>query len=308
MTFDLIPQVVIIISIGIIIVIIGRNVPKINNLNERNLFLKREDVKEKEKFFYLYKRMKKRINKEEYKEKIGLMWIWFEKVLRKTRIRFLRIDNKIIFLLDKLREKNIETEVDKNEKNNNISEHESVNKERGTVEIKDNTDLQEDSVYVKDKLLENEILKNVDSDRVAEVVNEDRKSDETLESEREEKEVLRTEIVDKKEETEVCTKEEEKAEIYTKKENAKGKEKEYIEMILKNPIDVKSYWKLGIVYSRRKNYKDAISCFRQITKIDPTYTKAKKKISDLVERMKEKKDNKKKVKKEKEIAKEDTKK
>ncbi|MCK4799617.1 hypothetical protein KAS31_01440, partial [Candidatus Parcubacteria bacterium] len=180
--------------------------------------------------------------------------------------------------------------------------------ERGTVEIKDNTDLQEDSVYVKDKLLENEILKNVDSDRVAEVVNEDRKSDETLESEREEKEVLRTEIVDKKEETEVCTKEEEKAEIYTKKENAKGKEKEYIEMILKNPIDVKSYWKLGIVYSRRKNYKDAISCFRQITKIDPTYTKAKKKISDLVERMKDKKDNRKKVKKEKEIAKENTKK
>ena len=308
MTFDLIPQVIIIISIGIIIVIIGRNIPKINNLNERNLFLKREEVKEKEKFFYLYRRMKKRISKEEYKEKIGLMWIWFEKVLRKTRIRFLRIDNKIIFLLDKLREKNIETEVDKNEKNNNISEHESVNKERGTVEIKDNTDLQEDSVYVKDKLLENEILKNVDSDRVAEVVNEDRKSDETLESEREEKEVLRTEIVDKKEETEVCTKEEEKAEIYTKKENAKGKEKEYIEMILKNPIDVKSYWKLGIVYSRRKNYKDAISCFRQITKIDPTYTKAKKKISDLVERMKDKKDNRKKVKKEKEIAKENTKK
>ena len=307
MTFDLIPQVIIIISIGIIIVIIGRNIPKINNLNERNLFLKREEVKEKEKFFYLYRRMKKRISKEEYKEKIGLMWIWFEKVLRKTRIRFLRIDNKIIFLLDKLREKNIETEVDKNEKNNNISEHESVNEERGTVEIKDNTDLQEDSVYVKDKLLENEILKNVDSDRVAEVVNEDRKSDETLESEREEKEVLRTEIVDKKEETEVCTKEEEKAEIYTKKENAKGKEKEYIEMILKNPIDVKSYWKLGIVYSRRKNYKDAISCFRQITKIDPTYTKAKKKISDLVERMKDKKDNRKKVKKEKEIAKENTK-
>ena len=307
MTFDLMPQVVIIISIGIIIVIIGRNIPKINNLNERNLFLKREEAKEKEKFFYLYRRMKKRISKEEYKEKIGLMWIWFEKVLRKTRIRFLRIDNKIIFLLDKLREKNIETEVDKNEKNNNISEHESVNEARGTVGIKDNKDLQEDSVYVKDKLPENEILKNVDSDRVTEVVNEDRKSDETFESKREEKEVPKTEISDKKEETEVCTKEEEKAEVYTKKENAKGKEKEYIEMILKNPIDIKSYWKLGIVYSRRKNYKDAISCFRQITKIDPTYTKAKKKISDLVKRMKEKKDNKKNVKKEKEIAKENTK-
>ncbi|MCK5085537.1 tetratricopeptide repeat protein [Candidatus Parcubacteria bacterium] len=308
MTFDLIPQVVIIISIGIIIVIIGRNVPKINNLNERNLFLKREDVKEKEKFFYLYKRMKKRINKEEYKEKIGLMWIWFEKVLRKTRIRFLRIDNKIIFLLDKLREKNIETEVDKNEKNDNINEYKNVNEEREERKIKDNTDLQEDSVYTKDESLENEISKDVDSNKIVETVNKDEESNEIFELEKEEKEVPKTEIADKKEETEVCTKEEEKAEVYTKKENAKGKEKEYIEMILKNPIDVKSYWKLGIVYSRRKNYKDAISCFRQITKIDPTYTKAKKKISDLVERMKEKKDNKKKVKKEKEIAKEDTKK
>ena len=306
MTFDLIPQVVIIISIGIIIVIIGRNVPKINNLNERNLFLKREDVKEKEKFFYLYKRMKKRISKEEYKEKIGLMWIWFEKVLRKTRIRFLRIDNKIIFLLDKLREKNIETEVDKNEKNDNINEYKNVNEEREEKKIKDSTDLQEDSVYTKDESLENEILKDVDSNKIVETVNKDEESNEILELEKEKKEVPKTEIADKKEETEVCTKEEEKAEVYTKKENAKGKEKEYIEMILKNPIDVKSYWKLGIVYSRRKNYKDAISCFRQITKIDPTYTKAKKKISDLVERMKEKKDNKKKVKRE--IAKEDTKK
>ena len=76
-------------------------------------------------------------------------------------------------------------------------------------------------------------------------------------------------------------------------------------MILKNPINIKAYWKLGIVYSRRKNYKDAISCFRQITKIDPTYTKAKKKITDLMERMKDKKENKKKVKEEKKIAKEE---
>ena len=64
MTFDLIPQIIIIISTGIIIVILGRNIPKVKNSNEENLFFKKE--KEKEKFFYLYSRIKKRINKEEY--------------------------------------------------------------------------------------------------------------------------------------------------------------------------------------------------------------------------------------------------
>ena len=234
--------------------------------------------------------MKKRISKEEYKEKIGLMWIWFEKVLRKTRIRFLRIDNKIIFLLGKLREKNIETETDKSEKDSSVNEYKNANeekiKEKETPKIEDNAGWQEKSVYVEDRSSENEVSKEMDSDKTAEIISEDKKSDDASK--------LETNV-------------EEKTEAYAKKENAKGKEKEYIEMILKNPIDIKSYWKLGIVYSRRNNYKDALSCFRQITKIDPTYTKAKKKISDLVERMKNKKENKKKVKKEKETIKEDDK-
>ena len=288
MTFDLIPQIIIIISTGIIIVILGRNIPKVKNLNEENLFFeKKEDKKEKEKFFYLYSRMKKRISKEEYKKKIDLMWIWLEKVLRKTRISFLKIDNKIISLLDKLREKHVETEIDKSEETDNINEYEDARKKEveenqikekdefwaGIQEKKDDKFLQKETDIAESELQKSEFSENIDSDEIAEIVNEDKQE----------------KIINN----------------ISEKEDAKGKEKEYIEMILKNPINIKAYWKLGIVYSRRKNYKDAISCFRQITKIDPTYTKAKKKITDLMERMKDKKENKKKVKEEKKIAKEE---
>jgi tetratricopeptide (TPR) repeat protein len=66
------------------------------------------------------------------------------------------------------------------------------------------------------------------------------------------------------------------------------KEQEYIEMLMKNPADIKAYWKLGLIYSKRHNYDDALACFRQIVKIDPTYTKAKQKALELMEKMKRK--------------------
>ncbi|MCK4592301.1 tetratricopeptide repeat protein [Candidatus Parcubacteria bacterium] len=287
MTFDLIPQIIIIISTGIIIVILGRNIPKVKNLNEENLFLKKEDEKEKEKFFYLYSRIKKRVSKEEYRKRVDLMWVWLEKILRKTRISFLKIDNKIISLLDKLREKHVETEIDKSEKADDIDKYEDVKKGEieenrvkekdklwtGIQEKKDDKFLRKETGIVKNELQKSEFSENIDSDEMAEIINKDKQ-----------KKIINN---------------------ISEKEDAKGKEKEYIEMILKNPINIKAYWKLGIVYSRRKNYKDAISCFRQITKIDPTYTKAKKKITDLMERMKDKKEEKKKAKEEKKIVKEE---
>ena len=268
MTFDLIPQIIIIISTGVIIIILGKNIPKVKNLNEDDPFFKKEDKEEKEKFFYLYGRMKKRISKEEYKKKIDLMWVWLEKVLRKTRISFLKIDNKIISLLDKLREKHVEVEIDKNEEADNMDKCEDARKEEAEeaqIKEKDGEFLQKEADVVENELQKSEISENTDSNEIREASGEDTKDNDISKFERDAKE---------------------EAEAYAKKENAKGKEKEYIEMILKNPIDIKSYWKLGIVYSRRRNYKDAISCFRQITKIDPTYTKAKKKITDLMERMK----------------------
>jgi len=64
------------------------------------------------------------------------------------------------------------------------------------------------------------------------------------------------------------------------------KEQECIEILMQNPADIKAYWKLGIIYSKRRNYEDALACFRQIVKIDPTYTKAKQKVIEIMEKMK----------------------
>lgn len=247
MEFDIVPQIVIVFSMGIIILVLGKNISKVKETPDDFLFESRDEKKEKEKFLYLRKRLTRRINKEKYQEKVGLFWVWFEKVLRKLRINFLRLDNKIVSTLDKVKEKNTENEAEAEaeDKDQQRESDEPKNDDVSSVKTK------EENMYADDKKTD-----------VLGAANEEKGGKEGDQNKTE---------ADK-----------------LNVENKKGKEKEYINLILKNPVDVKSYWKLGIVYSRRKNYKDAISCFRQITKIDPTYTKAKKKITDLMGRMKKK--------------------
>lgn len=244
MEFDLIPQLIIIFSAGIIVFILGKNILKIKRIpNDNSLFENNTTKTEREKFFYLYKRLVRRINKEEYQKKINLFWIWLEKTLRKLRISFLKLDNKIVSLLDELREKKIE-HIDREgqgESNgiklNKIAGNDK-NREGGKVTFV-GTNKTGDTGNVKSPM--------VDSKK--------KDSDENI-----------------------------------KKRSKDDKEQEYINLILKNPDDIKLYWKLGIIYSRKKNYKDAISCFRQIIKIDPTYAKAKKKVADLIKRMRKRND------------------
>ena len=254
MDFDIISQVIIVFFTGIIILILGKNISKVKETPDDFLFESSGEKKEKEKFLYLCKRLVRRVNKEKYQEKVDLFWVWFEKVLRKLRINFLRLDNKIVSALDKVKEKNVEAET----------ETESKDQRREYDEPKDNDiKLKDENMYVKDE----EVKKNDNDENVADNTNE-------------------IEVENKSDESGVKI-----DELNTENKNKNEREKEYIDLISKNPVDVKSYWKLGIVYSRRKNYKDAISCFRQITKIDPTYTKAKKKITDLMGRMKKNKKN-----------------
>ncbi len=267
MEFDIVPQIVLVLSMGVIILILGKNISKVKETPDDFLFENRDEKEEKEKFSYLCKRLTRRINKEKYQEKVDSFWIWFEKVLRRLRIKFLRLDNKIVSALDKVKEKNVENEIEDKDKSYEYNEPKDKD---------DDLKLKDENMYTDNKKIEenfnndNKVVDdNFDSETensipdIPNVVNEEKKDDKS-----------------DKNNTEI-------SELNT--ENKNGKEKEYISLISKNPIDIKSYWKLGIVYSRRKNYKDAISCFRQITKIDPTYTKAKKKIADLMGRMKKNK-------------------
>jgi len=250
MEFELVPQLIVVFSAATIVFILGKNISKAENISVGNSFIGGENENEaRKKFFYLYKRLVRRINKEEYQKKIGLFWIWLEKVLRKIRIGFLKLDSKIVSLLDRLRKKNTagnatETKTKVEDKNE---------KEKKNIEANN---------FVSDKTIDGE-----------------RKNNTNLSAKN-------------KKENEINTigneiKIEKKDEVNAAEDRAKTeKEREYINLISRNPFDVKSYWKLGVIYSRRKNYTDAVSCFRQIIKIDPTYAKAKKKISDLMERMK----------------------
>ena len=283
MEFVLIPQLAIVFFLGIIILILGRNLSKIKEMPDEFLFESKGEKKEKENFLYLYKRLIRRVNKEKYQEKVGLFWVWLEKLLRRLRINFLKIDNKIGSALDKVKEKNVEDDesVEDKGKDQWREYHNPEEAEKESLRIDGEND--------REKIIEEDKNKNVEEifeqqkveDSIPAVSNiiqkekDDSKKDIEIEKEDIEKENIEIGESDDK--------------LDVKKEKKGNKEKEYLDLILKNPIDIKAYWKLGIVYSRRKNYKDAISCFRQITKIDPSYIKAKKKIVDLMRRMKKKK-------------------
>lgn len=227
MDFDLVPQFIIAISAGIILFIIGRSIPKTKDIPDNDLF--EDENSEKEKFLHLYQMLAKRINKEKYQKKVILFWTWLEKILRKIRINFLKFDGKIAALLEKLREKKVESAEAKKEEGNSAPFQENNSEEN--------------------KRKENMETENIKKDILSAAHPENK------------------ELLD------------EKKEIRTERE------KECIKSILKNPLDIKSYWNLGIIYSRRRNYRDAVSCFKQIIKIDPNYGKAKRKISDLLEKM-----------------------
>lgn len=252
MEFELVPQLIVVFSTAIIIFILGKNISKTENIVVGGSFVVGEKESEaKKKFFYLYKRLVGRINKEEYQKKIGLFWVWMEKVLRKIRINFLKFDGKIVSLLDKLRKKNTAGNVIE-------TKTKAENKTEDKVEDKIKKEIKDTAM--------NDFINSETADKEA---NND----------------MDLELTDREKEEKPNT--DEKPSIAENKTKTK-KETEYIYLISKNPFDIKLYWKLGVIYSRRRNYKDAISCFRQITKIDPAYTKAKNKIMDLAERMKKK--------------------
>ncbi|MDD3006818.1 MAG: tetratricopeptide repeat protein [Candidatus Pacebacteria bacterium] len=97
-----------------------------------------------------------------------------------------------------------------------------------------------------------------------------------------------TVIVEESEETKKDKKEVKPTENVEEEKIRTKKEQECIELLMHNPADIKAYWRLGLIYSKRRNYEDALACFSQIVKIDPTYTKAKQKVIELMEKMKKK--------------------
>ncbi len=328
MDFDILPQIVIIISTAGILFIMGKNFSKMKEAGEE-LFLKEseKEKEEKEKFIYLYKRALRRINKENYQKKVAEFWLWLEKLLRKIRIVFLKLDSRIVSVLERLRKKNVEsleefrkiTEENirktrkeggfwSNNRRNKMknAEKPSTNGVEALADIKEET--KNDSIVdntVQDLPIEENITfpeETAERKNEGEIfemeyaeeyiskesgLSNESKENAEIETEgiRPVESIIYTESVEDVEETLMDDKKEE-VETEEEKEIRTKKEQECIEILIKNPADIKAYWKLGIIYSKRRNYEDALACFRQIVKIDPTYTKAKQKAIELMEKMK----------------------
>lgn len=272
MNFEFLSPMLIILSVMGVVIIIGKNFSKIKELEQKEIFLQDvEEQEEREKFFYLYGRaLKKVINKENYQQKVTIFWLWLEKTLRKIRIAFLKLDTKIVSTLHNLREKNVEAVEKIKEEEPEIKDSDSgalVKEEVGRVVDSVSTSepilmdvaFSEKNIFSQDgEVLQTKEILSDDSNNVEHV------SDKLLPEDTYHKETI--------EEQQVRTK----------------KEQEYINALIKDPKDVKSYWKLGVLYSKRRNYEDSLACFRQIVKIDPTYTKAKQKVVELMEKAKTK--------------------
>lgn len=308
MDFEILPQTVIILSATSILFILGKNFSKMKAASEEEALFIDNTIQEeiaKEKFLYLYKRALRRINKENYQKKIAEFWVWFEKFLRKLRIRFLKLDGKMVAMLENIRKKNSENQLNlrqrmelsvrMNMEKENLSKFWKAKradfhrKERRKSALPVEVAIAE-PVNAPEAMPAPEIVQDLpQAEPIAEI--------EELEiisvaGSGEEEAVQAPTAAETPGAAEMATEaagiedapaEEEDAE---KEEIRTKKEEEYIETLMKNPADTKAYWKLGNIYSKRRNYEDALACFHQIVKIDPGYTKAKQKILELMEKMK----------------------
>ena len=333
MDFDIVPQLVILFSIAGILVIVGRNFSKVKEAAREEIFLEEgeKEKAEKEKFLYLYKRAMRRINKENYQKKMADFWLWLEKLLRKIRIVVLKLDSKMVGVLEHLRKKNLqsledwkqlaeknmlkakETEMltgflggaayrkhrrDRMQQTSTMPEETVIQQEEvpavsvverySSEEQKDGNDVEE---YVAEEIQVEQAEEDVESVYPEEVpaIFAETGNDDSEKMDTEEVRIDHIKAEDAIAVMEVPEEEQEDEEEDESQENETirtRKEEECIQILMKDPADIKAYWRLGLIYSKRRNYEDALACFRQIVKIDPTYTKAKQKAIELMEKMK----------------------
>ncbi len=240
MEFIIIPQLVLVFSLAGILLILGRNFSKFKEVSaeekhDRSLEEVAARVKgEEKKFKYLCRRMAERISlravQEKYKRFSDLIHIKLEKILRKIRINFLRLDNKFVALIEKLRR--------------------SGNKKEIQIESAELPADRIDEFKIEKPLIvkkTNKVKEDIDKGK-SEKNNEERSG--------------------------------------KKIKKVGKKEEEYLKIISGDPKNMDAYWKLGILYSRKKNYRDALNCFKEIVKIKPNYEKARKKIKIISDRLK----------------------
>ena len=74
-----------------------------------------------------------------------------------------------------------------------------------------------------------------------------------------------------------------KASSLVKNDKLDEAEKIYIEVVKKDPKNIKAYWALGEIYLKRHNFGDAKAAFRQVKKLDPGDEEAQLQLKKLDE-------------------------
>ena len=176
------------------------------------------------------KRISLRAVQEKYKRFSDIIHIKLEKILRKIRINFLRLDNKFVALIEKLRRSENKKEV-------------QIKSAELPADRIDEFKIEKPLIVKKT----NKVKEDIDKGK-SEKNNEERSG--------------------------------------KKIKKVGKKEEEYLKIISGDPKNMDAYWKLGILYSRKKNYRDALNCFKEIVRIKPNYEKARRKIKIISDKLK----------------------
>jgi tetratricopeptide (TPR) repeat protein len=228
---EIIPQMAIILSVAGILIILGRKIPAVLDLSEEEKEKEKafQDREKNGRIFCFFKKIKEKIMFAKPEKSTARAIVEIEKILKKIRIQLLKLDQKFLVWIKKLREKSEGTFTSHN-----------FQEKLGSLKAKKKT-----IRFLKKK--EEPIVEKLDK----------------------------------------AEKKEAKQEKDNSKQNKNSnEEKKCIEAITKNPKDVESYKKLGVIYLVQKNYKDAKLSFEQILKINSKNKKAKEELEKIEKAMK----------------------
>ena len=241
LTFALI---LIVLGLAGILTVIYKKIPTLLNLS--NETIKSQAGNEK---FNLKKEIKKRLEAIKYSSYQPKVLDWLEKILRKTRVLILKIDNLFINWIARAREKSQVWTI----RSRAWMEHRRLKKKEKT-----------------------QILEHLDKVEISQEMEKMKQ-----EAAKEEDEALKEKI----ENATGKNGEKEEAIFGENSEISKAgifeEEKQCVDLITQNPKDIEAYRTLGFLYLNQKNYSDARACFRQILKINPEDEEVKRKLEEI---------------------------
>lgn len=291
--YNLIPPIIIILSIGGILVIFLKKITKVSkeignevyqNEPSENNSPNISPVSDIERAVHMYgeentdrqvtflERVKTRLNTGARMRKMQYsLFQSLEKTLRRVKVNLMKIENVATHLTKRISEKTKTFHLPRNENTRN-EEPDSIVQETRATEYKE----REESIItrVRKRKVEIEEVNTEIIEEKEEIMEIQERV--VIEESVPEKPILRKIIQEKPERVQKVKPEQEREFVEL--------EKEFIYRIAKNPNDIESYLALGSLYLSVGNYDDAEQSFRHALKINPGSRKAKKGLREIEQR------------------------